>query len=45
MMTDSRSTSLSNYTVNNYEMTVMTTPERATRVEHNFEAMRLRRRI
>lgn len=45
MMTDSRSTSLSNYTVNNYEMTVMTTPERATRVEHNFDAMRLRRRI
>lgn len=44
-MTDSRSTSLSNYTVNNYEMTVMTTPERATRVEHNFDAMRLRRRI
>jgi tape measure domain-containing protein len=45
MMTDSRSTSLSNYTVNNYEMTVMTTPERAARVEHNFDAMRLRRRI
>jgi secreted protein with Ig-like and vWFA domain len=45
MMTDSRSTSLSNYIVNNYEMTVMTTPERAVRVEHNFEAMRLRRRI
>jgi len=44
-MTDSRSTSISNHVINHYEMSVVTTPDKAVRVEHNFEAMRLRRRI
>ena len=44
-MHDARQTTVSHNVVNNYQMSVVTTPDRAERVAHNFEAMRLKRRV
>jgi len=44
-MNDTSRTMVSNNNVYNYQMHVTTTPDRVERVSHNFEAMRMRRRI
>lgn len=44
-MVDSRHTSVSTSNTYNYEMTVVANAETAQRVEQNFEALRLKRRI
>ncbi len=44
-MTDSRRSMVSNSNVYHYEMHVNTTPEKSTRVAHNFDMMRVGRKI
>lgn len=44
-MNQSANTTVSSHVENHYSMTVMTTPDRTTKVRHNFDMMRLGRRI